>query len=80
MKSINRTFIVVILTFCCLLPLLSISVSATNSSTNVFIPQNSYEFNGHTYKFFSGSLTWAEAKQFCEDLGGHLATITSSEE
>ena len=32
------------------------------------------------YKLFDIGLTWEEAKEFCEDIDGHLATITSQEE
>ena len=34
----------------------------------------------HEYQVIHGSMTWDEAKQYCEDQGGHLATITSQEE
>ena len=37
-------------------------------------------FNGHTYHVFEESIYWSEAKAKCEELGGHLATITSQEE
>ena len=37
-------------------------------------------FAGHTYKVFDESMAWHEAKQYCETLGGHLATVTSQEE
>ena len=37
-------------------------------------------FNDHSYKIFYGRYTWAEAKKMCEKEGGHLVTITSSEE
>jgi len=37
-------------------------------------------YNGHTYQVFDTSITWHEAKTYCEDLGGHLATITSAYE
>ena len=37
-------------------------------------------FNGNTYIMYDESMTWSEAKAFCEALGGHLAVITSSEE
>jgi len=38
--------------------------------------------NGHTYEVITGesTLTWAEAEAMAESMGGHLATITSSEE
>ncbi len=38
------------------------------------------EFNGHYYKLYDESLTWQEAKDACEQAGGHLVTITSQEE
>lgn len=37
-------------------------------------------FNGHYYKVLDKSMTWEEAKVYCENLGGYLATITSLEE
>lgn len=37
-------------------------------------------FNGHEYQRFDTGMTWEEAKEYCESLGGHLATITSQEE
>lgn len=39
-----------------------------------------YEFQGHSYQFFKEKITWKEAKQNCENMGGHLLTITSEEE
>jgi hypothetical protein len=38
--------------------------------------------NGNSYELITseGGLTWGEAKQAAEDLGGHLATITSAAE
>lgn len=37
-------------------------------------------FNGHYYAVFFIKSTWEEAKSYCENLGGHLATITSKGE
>ncbi len=37
-------------------------------------------FNNHQYQIFDISLTWEGAKAYCENIGGHLATITSEEE
>lgn len=37
-------------------------------------------FEGHRYQVFDESMTWTEAKAYCESLGGYLATITSEEE
>lgn len=39
-----------------------------------------YDFNGHRYKVFETAMTWDDANEYCEKIGGHLATISSSEE
>ena len=36
--------------------------------------------NSVKYKVFNDSLTWEDAKNYCESLGGHLAVITSEKE
>lgn len=41
---------------------------------------NKVEFNGHYYQVFDESLDWYAAKARCEEMGGHLVTITSAEE
>lgn len=38
------------------------------------------EFNGHRYYSSNGTSTWSAAKLSCEEVGGHLAAITSSGE
>lgn len=38
------------------------------------------QWGDHYYQFFDEKITWKEAKQKCEELGGHLATITSKDE
>ena len=37
-------------------------------------------WNGHAYRIYDVSITWEEARVYCENYGGHLATITSQEE
>ena len=37
-------------------------------------------FKDHRYLFIPKFLRWDEAKKFCEDLGGHLLTVSSREE
>ena len=46
------------------------------------IPADSVKFNynGHRYKVIDTGLTWNDAKTYCENLGGHLVTITSGVE
>lgn len=58
---------------------LALSKSGSNPDT-VDIPSTAVEFNGHYYQVYDNSMTWTEAKEYCEKLGGHLVTITSIEE
>ncbi len=44
------------------------------------IPSTAVEFNGHYYQVYDNSMTWTEAKEYCEKLGGHLVTITTADE
>ena len=39
-----------------------------------------HSFNGHMYAVIGKSMTWHEAKAYCESLGCHLVTITSEAE
>lgn len=39
-----------------------------------------YDENGHDYERIDTSMSWDDAKEFCEDSDGHLATITSRDE
>ena len=39
-----------------------------------------FYFNGHMYQIFTGIINWNQAKAFCEELNGHLATVTTVEE
>ena len=36
--------------------------------------------NGHWYQRFDNTMTWHDAKDYCENLGGYLATINSQAE
>ncbi len=44
------------------------------------IPYATTIYNGHIYSVYNDSLSWTNAEAFCENLGGHLVTITSEEE
>ena len=46
----------------------------------MLIPTNAKVFKSHHYLFIPDKKTWQQAKQACEDMGGHLVTITSKEE
>ena len=47
---------------------------------NAYSPANTVSYDGHTYDLYNDIMTWDEAKAKCEELGGHLVTITSAEE
>ncbi len=44
------------------------------------IPDGAVEYNGHYYMVFDNSISWIYAKEYCELMNGHLATITDEEE
>lgn len=58
----------------------------TNSSKTMFdlskteFEYDEYEFNGNKYCVINKGMSWSDGKKFCEELGGHLLTITSEEE
>ncbi len=58
-----------------ILPNLSVTVNA-----EIYFPVSTFDWNGHTYHIYDESLTWEEAKQYCENSGGHLVTINSKDE
>lgn len=43
-------------------------------------PATAITWNGHYYQAYDLSMTWDEAKLYCEKLGGHLVTITNLQE
>lgn len=55
-------------------------ISIGDSDEHQDIPSTAVEFNGNYYQVYDNSMTWTEAKEYCENLGGHLATITTAEE
>lgn len=44
------------------------------------IPEGALNWNDHYYAIFDNCKSWEEAAEYCESRGGHLATITSSDE
>ena len=57
-----------------------ISIADATEAIKKLVPQDAFEWNGHHYYCYSDISTWEEAEEFCESLGGHLATMTSPEE
>ncbi|MEE8469258.1 MAG: transglutaminase domain-containing protein [Planctomycetota bacterium] len=44
------------------------------------IPEDARKFGSNVYYVFDHAMPWFAAKKYCELLGGHLVTITSTEE
>jgi hypothetical protein len=44
------------------------------------LPKDAKQFKGHHYLFVGKKVTWGDAKKACEEMGGHLVTITSEKE
>ena len=42
--------------------------------------EKTFDYNGHRYEVYTNAVDWQTAKRFCEQKGGHLVTITSSDE
>ena len=56
----------------------TLAVSA--GAKELYTPTATAKLNNHTYHMFDESMTWDEARAYCEELEGHLVTITSEEE
>ena len=50
------------------------------SSAQANVLDGATEHNWHYYKAFEFDLSWKDAKEFCESMGGHLATAENFEE
>ena len=55
------------------------TVTVTNPSSDGQ-DTNKKTFGDHTYSIIEKTMTWEEAKEYCESLGGYLVTITSADE
>ncbi len=49
-------------------------------SSSSVIYNHAFYYNGHIYNVFNYEMSWEEAKEYCEKLGGHLAIISSHAE
>ena len=58
----------------------SLPSSVKVSATTVNIPNDAVKYNGNYYQIFNQSMTWHDAKLYCEKIGGHLVTINSQSE
>ena len=69
---------IVILLFITLFPFNKVTMYVEAETTD--IPVATEQLGTHTYALYDISSTWNEAKEMCEDFGGHLITVTSDEE
>lgn len=47
---------------------------------DIVFAKNIYDFGGHFYMVSNDKIQWADAKEKCEELGGHLVVMSSAEE
>ena len=59
---------------------LALVMAAVVLPFGAFAAGNTLDYNGHRYERIETSMTWSEAKAFCESKGGHLVCITSAGE
>ena len=60
--------------------ILLLGAAPLTAAAKTSIPTNAQIYNGHAYKVYYTPRTWTDAEAYCENLGGHLVTITSSGE
>ncbi len=60
--------------------LLALVMAAAVLPFGAFAAGNTLDYNGHRYERIDSSMTWSEAKAYCENKGGHLVCITSAQE
>ena len=56
------------------------TIASVNVGAQTYEPAATVSRNGHNYALFDKAISWHEAKLYCESIGGHLVTITSSGE
>ena len=75
LKKLLSLFLSFVLIFC------TLPVTIYANPNECSIPSDAFEFQGHYYKIYEDVAdTWEDAKVFCENLGGHLATVNYDEE
>ena len=56
-------------------------LSYTSDKENIGdVPEGAVEYNGHYYMVFDNSISWRYAKEYCELMNGHLATVADEAE
>jgi hypothetical protein len=60
--------------------LTGVRITGSNFYQIGYIPPGSTAFGGHYYLMPAQSLAWADARDYCQSIGGHLVTIGSDAE
>lgn len=76
MRRILKCTIIAVLVFFMALPVYQLPADAEEKE----YPVASMSYQGHYYEVYENTMTWKESKKFCEELGGHLVTITTAAE
>jgi len=74
MKNVLKVF-----EFIALVAVLSfiVACSGSNPIATDDATASTYNVNGHSYELFNQTMSWTDAKSYCEDRKGYLATITT---
>ncbi len=56
------------------------AVALAETQVGTSIPEDAQFYGGHYYKYYDESMTWEQAEDVCENLGGYLATVTLASE
>lgn len=68
----SKRILCTLLVYCIVATMLPVTAHATTAETT---------WQGHRYQVFENQAsTWVEAENYCQSLGGHLATISCQEE
>lgn len=54
--------------------------SSTAGSYTVFIKEDPGLVDNHHYELIVADMSWTDANDYCQSMGGHLATVTTKEE
>lgn len=80
MRKLTKAFSALLIVVMLMSVVLCAPITVSATKANMGIPADASIFNGHYYKVFKETVSWHEAKLICENLGGHLATVTSEQE
>ena len=75
-----RVLVGLLLTMLLILGSLVVVYAEDDSQSAALLTDDASAYGGHLYRRFDLSMNWNDAKKFCENVGGHLVTVSSTEE